>query len=211
MPKEEKIKFEAVTLFLARKMRDQYYGKDIFAKLTEYHVFEYHKPSQEMKDFRATGIAFFDGRIHVRYDRNGYDSRFTGLIPHVGAMELAHNALMVLLPGEYDEMNNLIHYADNLTLFHKRCEYMTRSIYQHRTKTQFLKGKPREKIVVEWYNLMNLVRDRKKINEIIASGNAPIGNNPYWRVRTESMGEEFLRMKAKGIMPGSVCSLFHSH
>lgn len=192
-------------------MQDQYYGKDIFSKLTEYHIFDEKNPSRELKDYGAAGLAFFDGRIHVRYFKSGYDPRFVIGNPHVNTMEQAHNALLVLLPGEYDEMNNLIHYADNLSFPHQRCTYMTRYTMQFRTKTQFLKAKPREKIVVEWYNLMNLVRDRKKINEIIASGQAPVGNNPYWPVNTDSMGEEFLRMKAKGILPGSVCPLLHHH
>lgn len=185
------------------------YKENIFSKLTKYHVFDYNNPSQEMREFGAGGLAFFNGEIHVRYDREGYDSRFPLFNIHVNAMEQAHNALLSLLPGEHSEMNNLIHFADNLKDY-RRYEYMTKTTTNFRTKMDFLRGKPRQKIMIEWYNLNNLVRDKSKINELIYAGKAPMGKNPYWST-SNSSSEMFIKMKAKGLVPGSICPLAHEH
>lgn len=186
-------------------MSDQYNNFDIYSKLTQFHVYDWDNPSDNLKTFGAGGMAYFNGMIEVRYSKDGYDPHFIGSNIHINAMELAHNSILTLEPNQNTDMNNLIHIAANYAE-HNVFKYMTPEIMPYRTMAEFLQGRPRELIATQYYNLINIMKDKQKLNDMILTGTAPTGSNAYWSI-TGANEELYPMMQKAGVIPGSVCGI----
>lgn len=192
----DKQKYDFVVKTLMHKMQGTF-GQDIFSKLRNFDVYHVDNRSESMKKYGALGLAYFNGDIETTWSGFQLADRYVAMDVHIAAMELAHNALLALLPDNQftDEFNNLIHYAAN----YAKLPYMMPGQMTFRT-LQEAQARPRVRpdvILLKYYNLARILQDMKKINDEIKAGTAPDGVNPYWTVK------DFAPLKASGIF--SVC------
>lgn len=192
----QRTRYQFIINYLAMQMGKYYPDKDIFQKLTTIEVYDAAKRSPEMIQFKAIGLAFFNGRIQTCFFDNSTDI-------DVASMELAHNAMLALLPGpeNYDEMNNLVHRAaNNPKTVDGKDTYMpgARVRYWATLADRQSGGQPLI-LNIGWYNLMLLLRDMGPINESIKNKTAPIGPHQYRDVNDAT----YTALKDAGIVPGS--------